>query len=287
MLGSRTYDTDALTIRTLFTYDPLNNIPYSSFSMPFVASTGRGLVTWASPDVWASSIQISSFNNTSLLSLLGAGDPTTLSNFVSNTVVSQGYATTNYVQSQLFFYTRLTQLYDIVQNTFAGFPIQGTNGYRTFTSSFTLPRSVYTTTTGLMSISSLANLSSFARFVDLNSRATLEFQGDIYVSTSATAQPVFVTSYFQVMGTDTILGDPLTFAYPNGNRSRSFTYQKTTLTNQQLGLGPVLSSIQFIVAVNFVEPSLQSYIEINTLDKNGFFFTLDNTYNGVKLPTVF
>jgi hypothetical protein len=286
-MTARSLDVNFLTIRTTSVYDPTQNVPVSSFYQPFIGGGNRGVIQWASPDQWASTIQISSLGGLPLINLLAAGNPTYLSNFTNTLLSTQNYVTQSYVDSRLFFYVPIYFFNSLVQGYFTGFPTLNTGGYRTYTSTIGLP--LFTTggtqnfPSATFLINGLFNLASFASRVDSNSRATLELQTEIYLSTSAVNSALTFSAYLLNLTTLTYVGDPVRFQYSNGYRSHTFNSLTWKFKNSEVILGDLFGSISlYLVAECAVGGS--AYVEASFSEKNGLFFTLDNTYNDVALP---
>lgn len=285
--ASRTYDTDSITARNLFFRNPQTNVPISSYLQPVIPNSSNGLLQWVSPDAWAQSTVISSLGGASVFSLLGAANPTAISSIIGETISTGGYATVSYVNSRLFFYTTTLALNGVIQNYFSGgFPGQpNVTGYRTFTSSYTLAGGSFSGSgTGVTTntISPFINLTPYRSLIDNNSRVKFEFQAHTTISTSLTTQAVTVSS-FLTDGT-VIIGDPIVHRFADGARPREFTSFKWSLTNAQAKLSTFATSLSFVQRVIPVDGSATVYIESVVPTKNGFFFTLDNSYNGVRIP---
>lgn len=286
-MTARSLDVNFLTIRTTSVYDPTANVPISSFYQPFITAGNRGVIQWASPDAWASTIQISSLGNAPLLNLLAAGNPTYLSNFTNTLLSTQNYATETYVNSRLFFYIPISFFNTLVQGYFVGFPTLNTGGYRTYTS--TIGLQLFTTSgtqsfpTANFLINDIVNLSPYASRRDSNSRATLELQAEVYLSTSPVASAVTFSAYLLNFSTLTYVGNPVRFQYSNGYRTHSFNSFKWTFNNAEVLLNdfPGLLSLYFVAECSNTG---SAYLEVSFSDKNGLFFTLDNTFNRAALP---
>lgn len=280
---SRTYDTDVLTIRTTYVYTA-GNTPYSTLSLPSIGA--KGLLTWSSPDEWASTIYISSLR-TSLQSIFSNAQTihlnSNISTSIQTSISTQKLASEPYVNAQISLARGRYRLIDAINIR------DYISTYTTVTSTLTTS-SIHLQKIGTLPIglsSFVVDLSNFVGFQTANSRIRFEMYPNIEtVQNSLTSylEPIVVKYTLKNQTETQTIGYPIITTYSNPR----FMVSQPTLTwdlPASSQLSKLFSSIVLHTEVSsFQAGSVGTYrMTMDFPEAAGATITVNNLYAGTHI----
>jgi hypothetical protein len=274
---SRTYDTDVVTLRTVYTINPLTNIPLSSQSLSYIGE--KGVVSWASPDSWASTLQLSTLNCSLYTSLSNSAPITffsTISTQVSLNVASKNYATVPQLTTS--FITNLGVFNVITQQIL-------TNQLRGNISTYTSYTSTYTTSSihlqasavgGFLALSTpICDFTEMRVYSRPGSQFEISVEPNLYVDVATGKTEPLLLTQFLTLADATVIGNI---------KQTTFTSQQNSIQKEILTWAVPLegcSSILLNTQISTLNTSLATYtMAMNFPDTGGAKMTVNNSFTG-------